>query len=204
MRIDAPGGEEIDLHRRCWIGRGGSTPAGCVRVTAPELGYEGDFDLVLPRGTAVFKAGGDLAFHHGGASLQEMIIPVVTVRMDLAHTAGPPSEPVKAGNLPEAVTNRIFSIELRLGGRDQRLDSKPTKVRPLLYANGKQVGAAGMVLDAEFDRASGCLMLEPGKHATVVFMLVDDTISTVRIVVQDPQTDGQLYQSPDIPVRLGV
>ena len=33
MRIDSPGGDEVDLHRRCWIGRGGATPAGCVRVT---------------------------------------------------------------------------------------------------------------------------------------------------------------------------
>ena len=32
MRIGAPGGDEVDLHRRCWIGRGGTTPSGCIRV----------------------------------------------------------------------------------------------------------------------------------------------------------------------------
>ena len=77
MRIDAPGGDEVDLHRRCWIGRGGATPAGCVRVTASALGYDSDLDFVFPRGSGVFKAGGDLAFHHGGPSLQELVIPVV-------------------------------------------------------------------------------------------------------------------------------
>jgi hypothetical protein len=34
MRTDAPGGDTVELHRRCWIGRGGATPAGCVRVAA--------------------------------------------------------------------------------------------------------------------------------------------------------------------------
>ena len=32
MRTDAPGGDQVELHRRCWIGRGGATPPGCVRV----------------------------------------------------------------------------------------------------------------------------------------------------------------------------
>jgi len=57
MRIDSPGGDEVDLHRRCWIGRGGTTPAGCVRVSATALGYDSDLDFVFPFGSGVFKAG---------------------------------------------------------------------------------------------------------------------------------------------------
>ena len=87
MRIDAPGGDEVDLHRRCWIGRGGTTPAGCIRVAASALGYESDLDFVFPSGCGVFKAGGDLAFHHGGPSLQELIVPVLTVRMKVRDSA---------------------------------------------------------------------------------------------------------------------
>ena len=34
----------------------------------------------FPVGIGVFRSGGDLAFHHGGPSLQEMIVPVITVR----------------------------------------------------------------------------------------------------------------------------
>jgi len=51
MRIDAPGGETVDLHRRCWIGRGGVTPPGTVRLTGAELGYDTDLDFVFPSGT---------------------------------------------------------------------------------------------------------------------------------------------------------
>lgn len=59
MRIDAPGGETVDLHRRCWIGRGGTTPPGSVRVSGPKLGYNSDLDFVFPTSTSVFKSGGD-------------------------------------------------------------------------------------------------------------------------------------------------
>ena len=45
--------------------------------------------LRLPGGCGVFKAGGDLAFHHGGPSLQELIIPVLTVRTEGAGVGAP-------------------------------------------------------------------------------------------------------------------
>ena len=47
-------------------------------------------------GSGVFKAGGDLAFHHGGPSLQEMVIPVVTVRMKARETERSSAGPVTA------------------------------------------------------------------------------------------------------------
>jgi hypothetical protein len=66
MKTDNPGGDTLDLHRRCWIGYGGSTPTGAVRVTGADLGYQTDLDFVFPTGLGVFKAGGGLSFHHGG------------------------------------------------------------------------------------------------------------------------------------------
>jgi len=205
MRIDAPGGDEIDLHRRCWIGRGGATPAGCVRVTASALGYESDLDFVFPVGSGVFKAGGDLAFHHGGPSLQEMVIPVVTVRMKAKEAERAKAGPVTATGLPDAVTNRIFSVTIQLDGKNLSLFSNELVVRPLLVSAGKQVGGVGMAVDGDFDRATGCVKLQAGKPVTVAFLLSDESSPSLRVVVQDPTTDAELYRSPtDIPVRLGV
>ncbi|WP_198032238.1 PglZ domain-containing protein [Mesorhizobium sp. LNHC252B00] len=205
MRIEAPGGDEIDLHRRCWIGRGGATPPGCVRVTASALGYESDLDFVFPFGSGVFKAGGDLAFHHGGPSLQEMIIPVVTVRMKAREAEKSTAGPVTATGLPDAVTNRIFSVTIQLDGRNLSLFSNELVVRPLLVSAGKQVGGVGMAVDGDFDRATGCVKLQAGKRVTVAFLLSDESSPSLRVVIQDPTTDAELYRSPvDIPVRLGV
>jgi hypothetical protein len=205
MRTDKPGGTEIDLHRRCWAGRGGATPAGCMRVPATSLGYESDLDFIFPVASGVFKAGGDLAFHHGGASLQELVIPVLTVRSKARESVASSAGPISATGLPETVTNRIFSVDLTFGEGQLALGLTGIKVRPLLTAAGKQVGAVGMVVDAQFDRSTGCVILPPNKPVTVAFLLGDESIPSLRVVVQDPATDAELYRSPnDIPVRLGV
>lgn len=204
MRIDAPGGEPVELHRRCWIGRGGSTPPGCLRVSASALGYASDLEFVFPKCAGVFKAGGDLAFHHGGPSLQEMVIPVMTVRLQAVRSASPNAEAISISGLPEAITNRIFSVKLHMGGENLSLFANEKLVRPLLVSDGKQVGAVGMAIDAEFDRSTGCVKLHPDKTGNVALILSDESVKTLRVVVQDPATDAELYRSADIPVRLGI
>src|SRR5262249_36206200 len=187
---------EIDLHRRCWIGRGGGTPAGCIRVDAAALGYASNLEFVFPVGSGVFKAGGDLAFHHGGPSLQELIIPVLSARLKGKEPGPATTGPITARGLPDAVTNRIFSVTLQLG-QNLSLFSSAMVVRPLLMASGKQVGAVGMAVDAELDRVSGCVMLQPGKPTTIAFLLSDESVPALRVVVQDPAPDAELSRPPN-------
>jgi len=201
MRIDAPGGATIELHRRCWVGRGGATPSAAVRVSAQSLGNTSDLDFAFPKGCGVFRAGGDLAFHHGGTSLQELVIPVITVRMagsTPADTAPASAQAVVVG-APAAVTTRIFTVQLYFA------TMQPPPVRPVLVADGRQVGSLGMVVGADFDRESGIVTVATSEEATIGFVLHDDQVSVLRIVVTDPASDAELYRSPnDIPVQLGV
>ena len=206
MRTDSPGGPDatVELHRRCWIGRGGTTPPGCVRVAASALGYDSNLEFVFPAGGGVFKAGGDLAFHHGGSSLQEMVVPVVTVRFEPVEALPSTAVSLVVTGMPTVVTNRIFSVVLELGGPNLALFSTALTVRSLLVSEGRQVGTVGMAVGAELDRTTGTVALSPGKPVTVAFLLGEDA-SSVRIVVQDPSTDAELYRSPnEIPVRFGV
>jgi hypothetical protein len=200
QRVDAPGGSTVDLHRRCWIGRGGMTPPGAIRVAASALGYESDLDFVFPPGTAVFKAGGDLGYHHGGPTLQELVVPVVTIRTT-APEAAQTKETVTV-TAPDAITNRIFSATLQLG---LTLFGGPRVVQPVLTAADRQVGKAAMAVGAELDATAGTLALQPGTPVSVGFILTDDSVGSVRLVVFDPATDAELYRSPhDLPVHLGV
>ena len=199
MRIDPPGGDTVELHRRCWIGRGGATPAGTIRVSAAELGYHSDLDFVFPRSLGVFKSGGDLAYHHGGISLQEMVVPIVTFRIPAK------AEPTKTGSAvhvgaPEVVTNRLFSVRLLL----TVLGEEPLPVRVGLLSGAEQVGEAGMAVEADLDREAGIVRLRPGVEASVGMMLLRDDCPSVRLVVQDPATDAVLGESGDIPVRLSI
>jgi hypothetical protein len=209
MRVDSPGGQEIELHRRCWIGRGGKTPSGCTRVSAVALGYASDLELVFPVGCGVFKAGGDLAFHHGGPSLQEMVVPVVKVRLPSQQVEKKGSASLVATDVPEKITNRIFTLKLRTGGANLALFASATMVRPLLLSAdkqvgvGKQVGKACLAIDAEYDATTGCVTLQPGKTATVAFQLSDDSVKSLHVVVLDPTTDAELYRSTnEIPVEV--
>jgi PAS domain-containing protein len=202
MMMDKPGGNTVDQHRRCWAGHGGQTPPGCLRVTGAELGYDSDLEFIFPEGLAVFRAGGDLAFHHGGISLQELVIPVVTLRLPSAEAATQAGVLVRLAGLPEAVTNRTFGVRLRLDAG--LFQTEPVSVRVVLVSGGEEVGQAGMALNAELDRVTGILRVEQGKEASVGLMLTRDDCKTVRVVAQDPVTDAVLEQSEELPVRLGI
>jgi hypothetical protein len=184
MRIDSPGGDTVDLHRRCWAGRGGATPSSCVRVPARDLGHDADFDFVFPSGAGVLRAGGDLAFHHGGPSLQELVIPVITFRTAKSSEREVGGADLIVSDAPSVITNRMFSVKLSYAS----LLGSGAPVRPVLLSGGRQVGAVGMVFGAE-EQDDGTVALHPGSSASIGFMLQDDTVDALRIVVLDPATD---------------
>jgi len=202
MKTDNPGGDTLDLHRRCWIGHGGCTPTGAVRVTGAELGYRSDLDFVFPTGLGVFKAGGGLSFHHGGFSLQELVIPVISLRMATGKPAEVPGVHVRIEGCPPKVTNRTFGLKLAAGG--DLLATEPLLLRVLLMSGAEEVGRAGMAVGGEFDRGKSTLTLELGAEASVGMMLTNDACKSLRVVVLDARTDGVLAESDELPVKLGI
>jgi hypothetical protein len=201
FRTDNPGGQTIDVHRRCWIGRGGANPPGTVRVTGAELGYDADLDFLFPTGIGVFRAGGNLAYHHGATSLQEIVVPVLSLR-----TANPPQPAGASGEwslkgVPKVLNNRTFGVTIEFSHLFER---EPVAVRPVLMTGGEQVGEAGMALDARFDRDSKTVAIEPGRPASVAMVLRREDCASIRVALLDPATDSVLVQSEDIAVRLGI
>lgn len=202
MRMDNPGGDTVDVHRRCWIGHGGTTPSGTVRIPGAELGYETDLDFVFPTGLGVFKAGGGLSFHHGSFSLQELVIPVVSLRLPSRASHASPRKLVHLRGVPDTLTNRTFGVRVVAGA--DLFTTDPVVLRVVLIAGSEQVGQTGLVIDADFDRATGIIRMPPGAEASIGLMLTRDDCQKVRVVVQDPATDAILDQSEEIPVRLGI
>lgn len=205
MLMDKPGGDTVDQHRRCWAGRGGHTPAAATRVSGANLGYDTELDFIFPKGLAVFRAGGDLAFHHGGPSLQEMIVPVVTLRIPSTAPETASGSKVTLEGHPTVLTNRTFGMRVIVAA--DLFSQAPIPVRLVLLAEGLEVGRCGMALDAELDRASGVLLVPPGKPANVAMLLSQDRIderkiTKIRVVAQDPASDAVLAQSGDIDVKL--
>lgn len=202
MMIDKPGGTCVDQHRRCWAGQGGQTAGACIRASGRNLGYDTDLDFIFPKGLAVFKAGGDLAFHHGGISLQEMVIPVLKLRFPAQATEPHSSTQILLEGYPPQLTNRTFGM--RIFRQADLLNPQPIPIKITLVAEGQEVGRAGMALDAEFDRVTSCIMLPTSQEISVAMMLTSEEHQTIRVVAQDPATDEVLAQSEEISVHLSL
>lgn len=205
MSTDAPGGDTVGLHRRCWIGRGGKTPPGTIRVGGAELGYDTDLEFVFPVGLGVFRAQGGLSFHHGGLSLQEMILPVVSFRIESKTEAAQTGVEVMLSAAPEAITNRTFGVKVTVKPRDL-FAQEPLPLRVVgLSDKGDQVARAAMAMDAEFDATSGIATVAPKATATVGLLLTrDQGYKTVEIVVQNAETDAELARSAPLKLKLGI
>ena len=111
--LDAPGGETADLHRRMWVGKGGAAIEACLRRPLSAFGNGGDLELVTPYGMSIFKvAGGSNEYFHGGLSLQELVIPVISVSAAKVQSLGAPTFTwdVKPGS--QKITSRFFSVTI--------------------------------------------------------------------------------------------
>lgn len=201
MKIEPPMGQAVEFNRRCWVGRGGMTPSASVRVPGSHLGYDTDLDFVFPVGLGVFKAAGSLTYLHGGTSLQEVVIPVLSFRMGDTESSATRGS-VTLVSVPDVIVSRALSIRLRL--EKALFDNEQKQVLVTLVAGDQHAGETGMAVGANFDRDTGIVTLDPGVDADLALILTREDCKKVRILVQDRETGAILAQSNDIPVRLGL
>ncbi|OZB38422.1 MAG: TIGR02687 family protein [Acidiphilium sp. 34-60-192] len=77
---DPKGTEILFRNRRFVIGRGLAMTAGMKHFTATNLGLSGDLEVLIPNSINRMRVkGAGSRFVHGGATLQEVIIPVIRV-----------------------------------------------------------------------------------------------------------------------------
>jgi hypothetical protein len=202
MKIDAPDGRVADSHRRVWVGRGGNTPEGCLRIPASRVGLGGDLEMVLPRGLACFTVrGGSTSFFHGAASLQELVIPAAV----LTTKGLPPAE--KEGYKVELtmeklrVTTRFFSVTA-LYTQQGLFPRDNIRVEFVVKSNKKIVGRAAMAAYG-FEDGTEQVVLEKGKANAVTLMLTDDVEDDkVSVHVLDAATGIEINRLENIAVAI--
>ena len=75
------------------------------------LGYEDDKIVTFPVSSNVFKvAGGGQNFVHGGSSPQEMIVPVLDIKMERGHMETKPVQ-INLVSMVQKITNLITSMD---------------------------------------------------------------------------------------------
>ena len=80
-----------------------------IKISPIKEGVVSDLEMMFPYGTACFRVQGGTRFNHGGASLQEVIIPCM-----LIESAG--EQDMQQLNIkvtyPDKISNSIFKLEI--------------------------------------------------------------------------------------------
>lgn len=213
MKIDAPGGETADLHRRVWVGEGGTAEKSFLRTSLASLGIDSDLDIATPWNTAVFKiGGGNVAYFHGGLSPQELIVPVVVM-----HSTAKPSSST-TGILwtltpgTAKLTTRFFSVQISGNQSESSLFGfEPPKVRIELRANKKCVSIP-VSASYGFEDATGEVSLKIAENDnqriepnTVTVMLSEEVAQkTVGVYLLDATTGAELVASLTVDVAISM
>uniref|UniRef100_A0A7C4ATD1 PglZ domain-containing protein n=1 Tax=Desulfomonile tiedjei TaxID=2358 RepID=A0A7C4ATD1_9BACT len=212
MKVDSPGGETADLHRRVWVGHGGNADDAFLRAPLSALGMEGDFDLATPWTFACFKCkGGAKAFFHGGLSPQELLVPVMILSPSSKPSAGPPvgiTWKLVPGS--QKLTTRFFSVQI-VGMNSGLFDIAPPKVRVELRAKGKIVSRA-VSASYGFEEATGDVALrnDESDHKkiapnTITLMITEEPDQkSVGLYLLDAATGAELARLEKIEVSIAM
>ncbi|MBI4519040.1 MAG: PglZ domain-containing protein [Deltaproteobacteria bacterium] len=202
MKIDPPGGDTADLHRRVWIGKGGSSADGFVRVPASRVGLGGDLELALPRSLACFKAGGSESFFHGAASLQELIIPVAVVKAK--RDAVPAGQAVIALTMERPrIATRFFSVTATYS-LTEFFGAEEKRVKAVVRANKKDIGSAVMA-GYGFEDGTQEIVLRKDKPNAITLMLpADADMKIVSVHILDAASQVELKRLDDVEVAIGI
>jgi PglZ domain len=190
--IDAPIGGEGELHRRCWVGKGGTTSTGTARVPLVSLGLRSDLDAIVPKGLAVFKAGGGKQFFHGGLSPQELLIPVIVV--DLEPALEPQKLDLEVAVAGGKITTGVFAATVEFHG-----DLFTNKVTFRVVARGGAGSdpVARVVSGDGYDPESGSVTIQTNRPSVLTFQVTANLEKDSRVEVQvlDARTGRRLAES---------
>lgn len=189
MKINAPGGDTKDLHRRVWVGRGGASDPSYLRARLADFGLEGNLEIAVPWNFACFKVKGAAeSYFHGGMSPQELIIPVVTL-MPRTNADGAISSihwNIELGS--RKISTRLCSIQIN--GRALGLfELVPPKVRVEIQS-GQQIISLPVSASYGFEEATGDIQLrrvdnEPQTiEANTITLLITDPVPKASVTMR--------------------
>jgi hypothetical protein len=195
-----PHGRKADPKRRHVYSEVGADHAGEVRVSLAELGYEGAPGfLMFPETTAVFDTGRrSMSFVHGGNSLQERVIPVLTVQ-HRAQAGGSVMRYRVEGEVREGVGG-MHCMELHVEAQAQQgLDFGGSREVELAL---RAAGEPGVLVELCQARGKarivgGALVAQVGERVELFFRLSGP--QELRVLVEVYHPSAQVELAPCIP-----
>ncbi len=191
--VARPSGDWVVQKDRFLLGHGAASPA-TARFAAREVGIPTDQEhYVVPRGLAAFQAG--IQYFHGGLSLQEGLIPVVTVGVRAGAAKKPPKMALELGYRKTGIaTSRSVMIELACRGEAPPLGfgedwaADRLQVQLLVLKTGTEEEAGRVVPGDRTDSATGHVQIRAGEVFKVPILLAEDFNGPFTVKALDPNT----------------
>ena len=183
-----PNGDWLYVHDRLAVGHGVADSANFV-LPAAHVGVRADFEKVAgPRGLTAYRAG-ELYFH-GGLSLQECLVPVITMRLHKEQPQ-PPKATIRISykNGAQYVTSRFPVIDVEYEKPQMGLFGQENDIELLIEAhdqNSQVVGEAKM--GGIVNPATGTIAIQPGQRLKVTLKMQEDYEGKFTIKAMNPST----------------
>ncbi len=189
--VDAPAGATGTTKRRVFVGRGGVPNPATVRVPLAACGVTSDLDIVVPRGLAVFKAGGGRQFFHGGLSPQELLVPVIVV--DLVKAPEPQKLDIAVQVAGDRITTGVFAATLALA--DNLLFGE--LVVRVVAADHDGAAVARVVSGDRYDAETGTVTVSTDSPSVLTFQVTANLVAgdEVSLELLDARTGRRLATS---------
>ena len=209
-KVDPPAGETVKVGRRYWIGRGGTRNSAYVYFTAADLDLTGGLEFAFPRGAAAFRAaGGHVHYYHGGISLQELVVPLLHLRLRTAkeEVAGRIVWYLEPAS--DRVTSRVFRVTIR--AEAQELFRPPQRVRLEVRVNNKAVSPQVLVLNCTYSEMLKEFTIEPPEpgepyppcEVTIAFTDLPGS-GTLELTLVDALTGARLAGPVALPIDIAI
>jgi hypothetical protein len=198
-----PPGAWVVAHDRALLGEGEANGANFV-LLAERAGVRGDFQkLAGPRSMSAYRKG--LLYYHGGASLQEAIVPVITVRLKRVEqpelAVAKVTLSYKAGATSK-ITTRLPVVDLAVEGANMFSLGETFEI--MLEAHNKKGEVVGEAKrGGHVDVATGTVTVKPGGRVQVTIKMAMEFEGKFVLKALNPVTLA-LYASLDLETAYAV
>lgn len=197
-----PPGSWTVVHERALLGEGQSDAANFV-LPAEKAGVRGDFaKLGGPRSLAPYRKG--LLYFHGGASLQEAVVPLITIRLKQVKQPRIAAAKVTLAykNGAKRVTTRLPVVDLAVEGENMFSLSETFEI--LLEAHDKKGEVVGEAKRGGLaDVATGIITAKPGVKIQVTVKMAMEFEGKFVLKALNPVTLAQ-YASLELETDYAV
>lgn len=200
-----PAGKWVNVHERMLLGDGTGDASNLV-MGKDALGLRGDFNqIAIPRALVAYQSG--MTYFHGGISLQEALVPVISVRIHTKEKKAVSQFTVilnyKRGG--KKITTRLPVVEIAISGQSSLFGGAEEAINLLLEAHdakGNVVGEAK--LGGLVNPSTGIISLKPDQMAQITIKMSMEFEGKFSIKALDPVTAREVGKSLDLETDYTV